>query len=315
MAVYRESESFIRQAIESILKQSFPDFELIIIDDFPENNANELLIKSISDSRIRYIKNEKNSGLAYSLNRAITASKGDFIARMDADDISDAERFKKQLDYFKSHPDTFVLGTWAQIIDEKNHVVGKFQTPTLNQHIAATTIIGSPFCHPSVMFRASFFGTFNYTYNEQFKYAQDYDLWARSASDVGFANLAEPLLAWRESNNRVSSKNNEEQNAIVKTIQKSSIRSIGIESSDRQLELHQQLYHCHFKNFGDMVGCFAWINELIQANNKAKRFDGYFLARVLLYHFRQSLASPWQKMIGLPCWALAKAFEELKKPK
>ena len=121
MSVYNEKEKWLMEAIESILKQSYKNIEFIIILDNPDNDKLNNIIKFYNkkDSRVRYFKNEKNIGLVKSLNKALTYVKGDFIARMDADDISMPDRIEKQMNYLNNHPDIDFIGSRCINIDEE----------------------------------------------------------------------------------------------------------------------------------------------------------------------------------------------------
>src|SRR5699024_5416050 len=118
MSVYNANEEHLRDAIESILRQTFKKFEFLIIDDASENNVDKL-ITSFRDSRIIYLKNERNIGLTKSLNKGIKISKGKYIARIDSDDIAYPDRLQKQFDYLENHPEVGVLGSQAKLIGDK----------------------------------------------------------------------------------------------------------------------------------------------------------------------------------------------------
>lgn len=116
MPVYN-AEKFLKPAIESILNQTFSDFELIIIDD-NSNDKTADIIKSYNDNRIKHIVNPNRIGFTNSLNQGLKIAQGDYIARMDADDISDPERFSKEIEFLENNPDIGVCGSWMKIIDE-----------------------------------------------------------------------------------------------------------------------------------------------------------------------------------------------------
>ena len=159
MSVYREPEKWLREAIESILNQTFRDFEFIIVLDDPNNKKAEGIIREYmkKDDRIVFLKNEKNGGMAYSLNRGIEVAKGKYIARMDADDISLPERLEKQYNYLEKNKDVDLLFTWAYYIDEKGDIIEEFkQDPDKfkPEKIKKYFFIEPLFCHPSLMARS-----------------------------------------------------------------------------------------------------------------------------------------------------------------
>lgn len=199
MSVYNEPEKWIRQAIDSILKQTFIDFEFIIINDNPANQANKNLLKQYADheNRIRIIENEENKGLTKSLNIGIEASKGKYIARMDADDISMPNRFQIQYDFMESHPEIDVCGSCALLFGSVPCFSSKkLIVPESNEEIKIRSLIYSPMVHPSVMIRLERLP--RKLYNDDFKKAQDYVLWGELINN-GYTlyNIQECLIKYR----------------------------------------------------------------------------------------------------------------------
>lgn len=197
MSVYN-AEKYLREAIESILDQSFDDFEFIIVDDKSIDNSAHI-IKSYAkrDNRIKYIKNDTNRGLTYSLNKALKLAKGKYIARMDADDISIKERLEVQYNYLENNKDVFLLGTSAYNIDEDGEIVGERNIPLEYEKIKKKINLVNPIIHPSVMFRKKDVLAIG-GYNENFKKVQDYELWFRIiANGLKVENLKDRLLYYR----------------------------------------------------------------------------------------------------------------------
>ncbi len=205
MSVYSEPEEWVKEAVNSILLQSFSDFELLIFNDDPENAANLELILNYceQDNRVKLFKNIENKGLVRNLNMGIKKSKGEFIARMDADDISHPERLGAQYNYMKSHPDVSVCGSYMKFFGEKNHL-HKF--PINNDDIYAELMYCNVVCHPSVMIRKSTLVDNGIKYNENFKTSQDYELWSQLVFRFSFHNMNLPLLSYRVSKSQISSK-------------------------------------------------------------------------------------------------------------
>ncbi|HYH14370.1 MAG TPA: glycosyltransferase [Flavisolibacter sp.] len=177
------SASFIKEAIDSLLQQTFMDFELIIINDGSTDNT-EAIVQSYTDSRIVYSKNETNQGLIYTLNKGIKMARGAYIARMDADDICLPNRLAVQKQWLDSHPETAVVATLIEFIDENNTVTGYWKLDKLTITFAAIRKV-MPYenciAHPSVMARKSILET--YLYNPEQQHIEDYDLWLRLIAD------------------------------------------------------------------------------------------------------------------------------------
>ena len=197
MSVFSEPESFIRMSIESILAQTFDNFEFIIINDNPESKLNhELLLEyKYKDSRIIIVENQINLGLACSLNIGLKMAKGMFIARMDADDVSLPNRLAIQVDFLRKNPFYGVCGTFVKTIDVCNKLKKKVLLYSSDQDIKAYLLFASPFVHPTIMFRAELIK--NYLYNEEFKRCQDYELWVRLSMVTYFYNIPTCLLYYR----------------------------------------------------------------------------------------------------------------------
>ena len=196
MAVYNEAK-VVRSALESILKQTYNDWDLLIIDD-GSTDGTQQLIQSLAaiDSRIIIIRNTINLGLAASLNRGWKQAKGALIARMDADDVSLPQRFALQVGYLKSHRDVAVLGGGAELIDEEGRLLGVALRPEMHQVLVSKIYKENPFIHPSVMIRRNFLTELG-GYDERLRRSQDYDLWLRGYRCYHYHNLPEALIRHR----------------------------------------------------------------------------------------------------------------------
>ncbi len=189
-----------RKSMESILSQSFSDFEFIICDDGSSDNTYELLLEySRQDVRIKLIKNEVNLGLAASLNKCIAISEGEYIARHDMDDYNSPERFEKQLAYMEAHPEIAVLGTYAYLFDEN----GVWGEERYAENITERDFLfTSPYKHGSVIMRKSALCTVGgYRVAKETRRAEDYDLFMSMKALYRGANLPEFLYYFCEDKN------------------------------------------------------------------------------------------------------------------
>lgn len=193
------NERFLSSAIESILSQTMPDFEFLIIDD-ASTDRSPAIVESYArnDARIIFERNEQNRGLGFVLNRGVRAARAELVARMDADDISFPERFAKQFTYLRSHPEIDVLGSYALDMDEHGNVLRERRTPITNDAIVKL-VWANPLIHPTVMFRRDQILRIG-SYAAEIRRRQDYELWFRCAqAKLKFENLPEPLLYYRHS--------------------------------------------------------------------------------------------------------------------
>jgi len=191
------AERYIGEAIESILNQTFDDFELVVVNDCSTDNTPKIIEDfAENDGRIRVLHNEKNLKLSRSLNRGIQVARGKYIARMDADDISLPGRLESQVKYMEENPEVGVSGGTMIIINETNAVIGKRRYWTGDEEIRKRIFRFSPFCHPAIIIRKSVLkksGLYNHYYNP----AEDYDLYFRIGQCAKFGNLREPLIKYR----------------------------------------------------------------------------------------------------------------------
>ena len=193
MSVYN-AERYLEEAIDSILNQSFSDFEFVIINDGSTDRTSEIL-RDYTDPRVVII-DQANRGVTQSLNKAMEMARGQYIARMDADDISLPQRFQMQVEFLENNLTVGLVGTSVIYIDEDGKTIMEGHLPTENTRIKEALLSQNPFCHGSVMFRRECIRKVG-GYREGFKRAQDYDLWLRIAEYYEVANLIVPLYNLR----------------------------------------------------------------------------------------------------------------------
>jgi len=193
MSVYN-GERYLSEAVESILNQAFTDFEFIIINDGSTDSTADIL-RAYDDPRLRIIE-QANVGLTRSLNRGIALARGEYIARMDDDDISLPERLTRQVAFLDIHPNIGVVGTSCRIVDELNNREWEQRVPLSDEELHRHLIRGNPFVHTSVVMRKSVLRAVG-GYNEAYPYSQDYELWVRLATHTRLANLPEVLVVRR----------------------------------------------------------------------------------------------------------------------
>ena len=219
MSVYNGAP-YLQEAINSVLNQSFTDFEFIIVDDCSMDNSRTILNEYSSlDERIVVIENSDNLGITKSLNKGLDKSTGEFIARMDADDVSLPGRFSAQIDYLFKHPDCVAVGTEVLIIDPDGLPIGMKGQPTEHEKIIEISMngYGGAIIHPSVMIRHSAISEIR-GYNSEFEVAQDLDLFIRLA-DVGrLSNLPQAYLEYRHHFKQTTNKRRALQASAVRNI-------------------------------------------------------------------------------------------------
>jgi glycosyltransferase involved in cell wall biosynthesis len=209
LPVYNVS-AYLGEAIRSILQQSFTDFELIILND-GSTDQTESVALSFSDQRIRYVKNEHNSGLIYTLNKGIDLATAEWIARMDGDDIADHQRIEKQWQYIQANPGIEVVATRVRLIDEHGEPNGRWkedESVITPKQIRSFLPKNNCIAHPSIMISRELIK--KYRYDKRQLHTEDYDLWLRLSADrVGIDKIDEPLLNHRIHTSSVTRKDQE----------------------------------------------------------------------------------------------------------
>lgn len=285
MPVYN-GEKYLREAIESLLSQTFTDFELIIINDASQDGSEDIIL-SYKDHRIVYMKNEENLGVAKTLNRGIAVAQAEYIARHDSDDVSLPTRFEKQVQIMDVNPTIGLCGTWAQTLrmtagekSEKGAVLDVISQP---EKIKVNLLFGNNFVHSSVLFRKSSLLNFPNPYNPEFSFAEDYDLWVRISRNWKVINIPEVLILYRLHDLQISNQKIEQQKEQAWLIQKKQIEALGI-----QLSLDEELIHRYLAGFiwfdNNPVQVIAgghYFIKLKKANKKYKVYDAIALRQVL----------------------------------
>lgn len=220
MPVYN-CELYIKEAVDSILNQTFIDFEFLIIDD-ASTDETLAIIKSFCDPRIQLIEKPLNTGYTNSLNQGLKLAKGEYIARMDGDDISVPERFEKQVSFLDANPDIVLCGTLYKVIGMDKIC----QYPLTHEEIKVKLISGCYIAHPTVMIRKSIFNLKGLEYDSLMEPAEDYDLWSRIVFLGKVANIGEVLLEYRIHANQTSALRNKSQLDIANDIKVKMLKKI-----------------------------------------------------------------------------------------
>ena len=220
------AEKYIAEAIESILSQTFRDFEFIIINDGSTDKTKEIIL-SFGDTRIVYLENEKNLGIVETLNRGLDAARGEYIARMDADDVAMPERFEKQLAYMEKHPEVGVLGCGVYLYDGKENY-GERRFSEQPYAVAVDLLFSCALAHPTVMIRKNVLASSGVQYEAQYHGCEDYRMWTRLVPVTGIANLPEPLLRYRKHRGQITAKKSGKTDSLVDNIRLDYFAALGI---------------------------------------------------------------------------------------
>ena len=195
---YKDRDT-LSYAIKSVQKQTWKNFELILLDDGGNDGSLEVANKFLDDPRIRIVSDGQNKGLPQRLNELIDMANGKYFARMDADDIMHPHRIEKQVEYLEAHNEVDVLGTGAYSINNKNIVLG-MKKPKPSDFTVYDLFRQTAVMHPTVMAKTSWYRKHKYSTDIRSVRAEDFELWCRSWEDTNFYNLKECLMFYREGN-------------------------------------------------------------------------------------------------------------------
>lgn len=233
MPIYKTNKQYLMEAIDSILNQSYKNFELLlVIDEDPMLGTKEFLEKKV-DNRIVIIENGKNKGLVYSLNRGLEFAKGKYIFRMDSDDIALEHRLKKQVEYFEHHKEVTVLSTFAKTFGAD---IKELNSSVSDAQIKGELIWKNPIVHPTIAFRASFIKKNNIQY--RVGDSEDYRLWLELAFKYNcvFAVLPEVLLKYRIHSEQITFRDKEKIANMEKDIVNLILQYCNIELEKNEID-------------------------------------------------------------------------------
>lgn len=272
------AEKYIKEAVDSILGQTFMNFELIVINDCSKDSTEQILL-SYTDPRLVYVKNEQNLGVAGTLNKGLSLAKGTYIARMDADDISLPERFRKQVSYLDAHPDVAVLGTAVEIFGEgMSSQIRQFSQ--MPEQMKVDLFFSCGLAHPSVMMRADVIRTLG-GYDKAFEGLEDYELWCRVSRDYQIAALPEVLFRYRIHPSQVTKNPTEKYRTRMRNLKKRQLEELGVETGGEMEEIFFR--YClgeQFANAEDIQKFCAFMAAVGKMNELAQCFDAELLRGV-----------------------------------
>jgi glycosyltransferase involved in cell wall biosynthesis len=308
--------TYLKESIESILKQSFSNFELIIINDGSTDDSAEI-ITSFTDRRIKYIA-QKNHGLAKTLNRGIALAKGKYIARQDQDDRSFPTRLAKQVTHLESHPDCGLVGTWATIWEETTDTGKVHRHPADDLTLRFELLFDNPFVHSSVMLRKTVFKTVGlYSTDPDRQPPEDYELWSRVVQKYQVANLPEVLHLYRGVKHGMSrDKDNPFLPKVIRISVENIARQLNRKPTDPQVMALATLAHCPFKSkslppldelvdlFNQLVSTFS--TEETSSNQNLKKSADVRLAQIR-YNYPKSKLIQMKNILDLKIKLLKKA--------
>lgn len=272
MSVHNEKEEHLKLAVDSICKQTYDNIEFIIIDDASNDDCKAVLNSLLAKwSNIRVLQNTMNMGLTASLNRGLSVARGEYIARMDADDFSTPERIAKQVAFMEKKSDIDICGTGVISFGETQ----VFMSPHSgldNKKAQCMLFYTSTLCHPSVMMRKSFLDNYGLTYDETVRKGQDFDMWERCSVHGRFAIMNDVLLYYRTHKAQISFQNRDEQECSSNKVRLRRLKRIGLNPSDSEFKCHMALIRNDNLDIAQQE-VKLWMQKLIESNKTVGLVD------------------------------------------
>ena len=280
MPVYN-GEQYLHDTIESILAQTYKDFEFLIVDDGSTDRSPEI-INSYNDPRIRLLANPVRLKLSGALNRGIEESSGKYIARMDADDIAFPDRLKKQVEFLDAHADIGVCGTAIEVFGQAKQ--RKDVYPKNTEEIRSYALFDCPFCHPTVMIRKEFFENNLLRYDGSYYPTEDYELWSRAIELFPSVNLEDVLLKYRIHDKSMTGSDWDEMDRQAARVIAPRLKQLGISFTQEELKFHRNIGRGRsvcIRTLAEIDQAEAWLSRLLSVNNEGKFYDKWALEEVV----------------------------------
>lgn len=267
-------EKYIGKAIESILQQTFEDFEFIIIDDASTDKTHDIIC-TYHDKRIILIRNQMNLGVASCINKGLSIANSEFVARMDSDDISKPDRFKKQIDFMYANSKLGISGSHMEIIDDKGNLMKEHHKKIGDDAIKINLFFGhTSLAHPSIIIRKKILDKYHLRYDTAFRYAEDYDLYCRCSYFMALDNYPESLVQYRIHSDSVSQKYPSEQIIDAQTALYLHLRRLRLPFSLEDFKRHTQFAFSDESKINSSIQEISnWIDYLYIWNEKNNMFN------------------------------------------
>jgi glycosyltransferase involved in cell wall biosynthesis len=264
-------EEYLKSAIDSILTQTYTDFEFLIINDGSTDNTEQIIL-SYTDPRIRYVKNEQNIKLIATLNKGLKLAKGKYIARMDADDISLPERLEKQISFLENNPNVGLCGSYLKSLGTANNQLIGYKTNS--DEIKFRLLFDTHFPHPAAVLRKDILDQFGLEYEAEYIHVEDYVLWNRMAEHTDLAILPEVLVLKREHENQISLVHYQTQQKIMGDFRKALTEKITGPIDVNTYAVYSALLKAEYPtNSADVIAVLKLIETLVENNKRLKIYN------------------------------------------
>jgi glycosyltransferase involved in cell wall biosynthesis len=275
MPVYNRART-IRESVDSVLAQTFTDFELLLIDD-GSTDESVRIIESYDDPRIRLVRHEENQGIPKTRNDGLRLAEGEYLALLDSDDCACPKRLERQVRMLDERPKIAAVGSWLKQIDANSHTKGILIRPVLPRQIHARIPFVTCFKNPAMTARTDLMRKFGY--REQFVFCQDIDMWARMSVEHELANIPEFLTRYRSGG--ASHADPELSRKLICIVARDQMELLGIDFTNEDIDRHYRLRHpSGMRPDRDYVRwCCEWLERLVETNRARKLYPQPEFAR------------------------------------
>lgn len=290
---------YLQEAIDSILNQTYKDFELVIIDDGSTDDSQEIIRNTAErDRRIVFLKNEKNSGICITLNKGLGIAKGEYIVRMDCDDIALSQRIEKQVAFMEAHPEVAVAGCLVDVFNTNNPSEHHVNPSDSDYYECKADLFFSPcVAHPAVIIRKSILDRYKFLYDDYYRGMEDFHLWWRISRVSNITNVQEVLLRYRIHSKQVT-KNLLNEKFIYRQREfiECRVRQLGAQISENEIDAINQYLIDHStltdKMISDLISGFSKILKSIKSvDNKYYKAQKLVFGKAITYSCDESFIS------------------------
>lgn len=288
-------EKYVVEAVSSISNQTYKNLEIIAINDCSTDSTGDLLMQlAKQDSRIKIVNNEENLKLIQTLNKGIALCEGEYIARMDADDISLPTRIEKEVGFLEKNRDHDIVSTLFYAFRSENpNKKDLHHSPLLDKELRAYILFKSGVCHPAVMIRKRVFTELGLKFEPEYLHVEDYALWSQAIYKTKIGNINEPLLLYRVHQHQISSLHEALQLENKKKVFKIHCLQLGLPADDDSLDIYASVAECvpSKSSFGYIDKCEQLMLLLIKLNKDKPFCDGEYLLKLLSVHWLRLCAN------------------------
>jgi glycosyltransferase involved in cell wall biosynthesis len=281
MPVYN-AEKYLKPAIDSILNQSYPDLDIVIVNDGSTDDSKNI-IKSYQDPRIRYFENARNSGIVVTRNRGLEEARGDYIAVMDSDDLATPDRMKIQVEFLENNQEFGMCGSYFKTINGQDKILKTVNFPTNDKDARSYLIVHNCFCHSTVMIRGELAKRLKY--DLRYDVVEDYELWYRISKISKIINLPVYTTFYRVHGNNVSTTKNKHMFILLDKINSNVLDDLEILYTRDELSLHSNLLiynFSFFKDKGKLDELEKWMVRFFHEIEKNPNFSEIIVYKILI---------------------------------